>query len=381
MKKIVYICYIPLTDKVEQNFFIDALLQKHILVEYWDITELYFPGLHINGTIERDYIKKIVSFKALRHHLSSENLDDTLFIPIIIYEYRVLKLFRLLTRYKCRLGFFARYGIANTSGESITQRIVAAMKNPLLIIKYSKGLISRLAKKTGFVKEYDVVFAAGNSVIEHYAKKPQTEIVPVNYIDYDDYLLARNRDEKIIQEPYCVFLDQFLGLHPDDQIVGEKAIPDIAAYYDALNSLFDFLEQTYSVRVAIAAHPKAHYENNPFSHRSIYYHKTAILTRYAQCAIAHGSTSIIFAVVYKKPLLLVSMNDFRASLLKGMHNFARDLHVNIYGIDTEDLITKVALQPVNENAYRRYISTYLTSHTSEQTISKDIFVKYVLSSK
>ena len=77
----------------------------------------------------------------------------------------------------------------------------------------------------------------------------------INYFDYDDFLSTKF-SQRIIPEKYCVFHDEYLPHHPDFSMLGINTV-DEKLYYKDLNIFFNLIEETYKVKVVIAAHPKA----------------------------------------------------------------------------------------------------------------------------
>ena len=65
-KNIIFICYLPLTRKIVEDFYIDLLSQGNFSVEYWDIGNIYFNHLKIKAedvALENKYVNKVNSIK------------------------------------------------------------------------------------------------------------------------------------------------------------------------------------------------------------------------------------------------------------------------------------------------------------------------------
>ena len=51
MKNIIIIGHEPLTKKNKSNFFIDKYLEKGLSTSYWDASQVFYPGMHLNDEI------------------------------------------------------------------------------------------------------------------------------------------------------------------------------------------------------------------------------------------------------------------------------------------------------------------------------------------
>ena len=80
-------------------------------MEYWDISKIYFPDITFVGEIKRAYVRKIENLAEVERMLSTANIKRCFFVIIITFNGKVIKLYRLLTKYNCYLIFFARVGL------------------------------------------------------------------------------------------------------------------------------------------------------------------------------------------------------------------------------------------------------------------------------
>ena len=82
-----------------------------------------------------------------------------------------------------------------------------------------------------------------------------------------------------------------------------------------MRRLFDILEQYFNAPVVIAGSPKIDCKQNTtlFGTRKVYTKKTAELIRDCKLVVTHASTADNFAVLWGKPLLLITTNQFESS--------------------------------------------------------------------
>lgn len=381
--KVVYIGYQPLTEKVKEDFYFDIILQNGSEIEYWDLSHIYFPNILQDNLVE-EYIFKIRTFDDLENRITSQLNEKCLYVLHITYEYRVIKLFKLLTQYGCKTSFFAR-GALPICGDisSIRVKILKAL-NLSLLLKFMKNKYATYLKKIGKVRFYDLVFNAGEfgyltigcgSQIE----KSNSKIISINSIDYDNFL-DNSMEEERIEKKYCLFLDEYLPYHPDFILLGIKAV-SADVYYSTLNHFFDVIEKNYNLEVIIAAHPKAkgYIKENPFNNRKVLFNKTARLAKFSEFTLTHLSTSQSFAVLNNKPIISLTSD----SLKEIMPQFDRFISYtsgilgsSLINIDQFSL-NEINVSNIDAVKYEDYKYKYLTSKISEIEKSSEVFIKTI----
>lgn len=380
ISKVIYLCYVPLIHKREKDFYMDALIHAGISIEYWDLTNIFFPNIEYVLQIEREYVRKIKDYKELDKLMALQDNKHCIFVVMIVPNGMVIKLHRMLTKYDCCLIYFARSGIPSLlRNDSLLSKVVNNYRNYLRIEKITKILLNEGAKilnKYGLIKNYDVVFAAGSVEVSRYDKT--SKVIHVNHFDYDNYLQSRNDNSRIIKDKYCVFLDDNIVYDTDYEMFNMQinSIP----YFKSLCTFFDYLEDKYNSKVIVAAHPKAEYQGNEFGDRRIMKDKTNELVKDCHFTIAHYSTSIAFAVLYEKPLLIAYTKEMaKRSYFNLILKIADVLGVDAYDIDKLNNNEWIDIKEPDLSKYNNYKYSYLTSQISQGKLTKDIFVEYLCS--
>jgi hypothetical protein len=387
ISKVIYIGYQPLTEKVKEDFYFQELINKKIQVEYWDLSDIYFKNILESKLIDKNIIK-ISSISMVEDLLKKNNLNTTIFHLTITFEFRVIKLFRLLTKYKCNTSFFAR-GVLPTSdtNSKLTGLFLKVVKvfNLKLLTVYIKNKYAFFLKKLGKIGYYNLVFKAGKDGLKAIGVGSQIElkkskIIDVNSFDFEKFKSAKGAINTI-KRNYCVYLDEYLPFHPDFKLFNMPTVePD--EFFESLNIFFKKIEIKYNVEVVIAAHPKAekYVEINFFQGRKVLFNNTAELTKHAEFVLFHCSTSIGFALLNGKSIISLNMNCIEKSMpnfYKQINNFSRVLDSNLININNF-LIEKLDLPSPNHNKYEKYIYTYLTSRGSENIKSSEIFINTLI---
>lgn len=381
--KVVYIAYQPLTQKVYKDFFISEFKSKYFQVEYWDLSKIYNPEITFDDILDLPLIKKISSFKSLDLELDAAKKDSTLFVLLITYNYKVISLFRKLTKHRCTISIYARGAQPLYSyPKKIRSLKIFDIRKVFL---YIKQISPNWLKKIGYIKPYDLVFNAGNlglSVIGFgwEVEKSKSSIVQINHFDFDNYNMVKN-ESNILSEKYCVFLDEYLPFHPDFSIFSISTINE-KLYYELINNFFNEIEKITNLKVVIAAHPKAtkYKSSNYFNGRLVYFDKTAQLIVNSEFVIAHCSTSISYAVLSQKPILFVFDDNIKNNMKYFYNNiisFAQNLDCNIVNY-SEPLPINFNKIKINYNFYNNYKYNYLTNINSESFNSLKIIYETLI---
>ena len=206
----------------------------------------------------------------------------------------------------------------------------------------------------------------GGEAAERAATAKHRAVIRGHAMDYDIVLRLKCppfAGDKI------VFIDQYLPHHPERYL--ERGAPQVDAerYYPVMRAFFDRLERVLGLPVIISAHPRAHYEpKDPrFGGREIAYGQTAELVSTSKLVISHGSTAINFAVLLKKPLLLVTTDELdRAGYYDFLRNFSPwfGLPVRAESCSDEDIL---AAFDVPVDAYMRYRDEFIKCPGSPET--------------
>lgn len=379
IKKIILIGYQPLTEKIKVDFYFEELKQKGLEVVYWDLSPIFFPDL-LKDVLFDDVIQKIYNYSDLEHNLAIQNVEECLCVLHITYEYRVIKLFRLLTKYNTSISFFARGALPVCINKDSIWHKLGKVLHPTLLSRFVKNKYAAFLKKTGKIKCYDFVFSAGElgyltlGCGSEYDKK-YSKIIPINSSDYDTFINTSNLGN-LISNKYCLFLDEYLPLHPDFQLLGITTMNPLL-YYRGINDFFDCIEKKYNIEVVIAAHPKAekYKKENWFNGRKVFFDETARLTKFCEFTIAHISTSQSFAVLNNKPIISITstiMKQIMPQYDRFINHFSTTLGTSL--VNTDDyLLNDISVVSLDKEKYDQYKYQYLTSKISERANSFEFF--------
>jgi hypothetical protein len=379
MKKVIYICYDPLTARIERDWYIDYIMQKGINVEYWDCSSIFFRNADFPDRLKKTFVRTIKDYDHLESLLKQEDNLGASYIMLVIYEFRALKLYRLLARYNCRL-YFIKWAVFPHKKRLVSK----LMKLHVYPVRYAGRVLDKIfimtTKKIGLKKPFEKVFYAGAAAFP--GEEEALRNVPINMCDYDNFILSKNVPNDLPAGSYAVFLDVNLPFHPDLRFVNTDYI-DSRKYFSSLNRFFRFVENKFGVEVVIAAHPSSNYQMDAFDGRKIIKHVTFVLARDAKFIISHHSASMNYAVLNKIPIIYIYTKEmdklYSDSMMPIIKGSAEFLNASIYNVDIVSSADEIAFSGVDTERYDAYKYAFLTSRETENILSRDIFLKEITS--
>ena len=372
--KVIYVAIVRLTDKMAVDWHIDYLIERGVSVEYWDIVGLVREQHSERGARSPAWLHVFNSFAEVEERLRLPENRDAFYVMLVSYTGRLSRIFRLLSRYDCRMVKFASGALPQDPAFK-WRKVAAWLAAP---VRCANEIVNRLKasalRRMKLVKPFAITFAAGQ--VPMGGGNYSARVVPINFFDYDRYMEVRAAaGRRLVPERYAVFLDSNLPHHSDLELCGVRPI-DAVGYYRSLNRFFGLLEQHHGIRVVIAAHPRANYDESLFEGRAIYRLATAELVQDTEFVLAHTSTSMSYAVLNGKPLIFIYTAGMAAAydkwLLREMRCFADYLDVPVYNVDEVREGREVELRQANRARYEHYKYNFLTSPQSEDVPTREI---------
>lgn len=350
------------------RYGIEILQKNGFDVEVWDFSRFLRPSAAphtaeadaINWSGHKQFQGEGEALEAIAALTSS-----CFVVCIVAYRLRSFSLYRALSRAP------VRYCIEMTN---VIPGVVSAVEDPqsfLARIRQSSfvqlldAFFSRIPFRWWGIRPAALLLAGGTcseQKVSAYPSDRGTRTLWAHKLDYDVYLNERDRpvsaDAKL-----GVFLDEYLPFHPDYDRLKLKPFSEAEAYYPGLRRFFDFLEREHGVRIVIAAHPHSQYNGHPdyFGGRPVVHGKTLELVRKAGCVIAHSSTALNFAVLFRKPVLFITTDSLQRSqrMARSIGVMAAWLGKTPINVDAPlDLNWEKELA-VDSEAYGRYREAYI----------------------
>ncbi|SMO58109.1 hypothetical protein SAMN06265379_10385 [Saccharicrinis carchari] len=179
-----------------------------------------------------------------------------------------------------------------------------------------------------------------------------------------DYKVAMEVENTVkIDEDYAVFIDQYFVHHPDFKT--HRIVYNFTAeqYYTEINQFLSDFKKRTGLKVIIASHPRrqdVHTEDFK-SEFDLYFNKTAELIQKSKVVLLHFSTAINFAVIFKKPFLLLHSDLFNQSNVStGITMFSTFFDketINMSNVDGELISNQ--LNFVDEEKYNEFLEKFI----------------------
>jgi hypothetical protein len=327
IKKIIFLLDNHFCERDYNRFGIELLEANGFEVLVWELTPIINPDSY-NNVIVPDPIKykghRIFSeIYSIKDNISSLG-NDCFFVLFSNYCLNFYRILRSISRKNFPYCFDVSGGsfpfpkdYVEFSCKQKLQMLLWKILNKIKNINYNsfkEYIFRHIPYKLLFLKPADIIITGAAKSNIHLYRFPlgeKTKILKIHYYDYDNYL-AEMRKTSIIDKTIGVFLDQYLPFHPDYIFDGCSPSFKAEKYYGYLRNFFDYLEGTFQVKIIIAGHPRSHYEDSQdyFGGRIVIRNKTCELVRGAGFVVAHHSYSINYAVLFSKPILFLTSDDF-----------------------------------------------------------------------
>ncbi|WP_433901937.1 hypothetical protein [Sphingobacterium puteale] len=373
--KVVVIDHESFSHRKQRHYYVDEFLSSGIAVEYWDVSKVLKYSKHIkyNESVEADYVKKLVNFRDIIDSISVLNVENTVLILEFYLKKETLKLYQLIHQRKIKWVRINYY-----HNPTMYLDVHDSMYNKFLKIFDFKRVINKL--NNTILKRYrnlsvpDIAFLTGSEKSVE-AKK----IVSLDFFDVEEYNNSILIDKAAIcEEPYVVFLDIMFSHHPDLQRAGILTISkDI--YFEKMRYFFDRLEEKLKKPIIVASHPKANY-NGEYGNRMTIKNQTCELVKGADLILTHGSLSISYALLAKKPILylyfeeMLKTTDMRFYYNR-MEKAKKELGTEMININSKDLdfdIPAVQNDKYEEFLKKVYLKNLDDSRSNFQIIQENL---------
>lgn len=376
--KIIYIAFMPLTEKIYREWFVSFLRERGYDVEYWNLSP-FLQGLKDENGLQDDRITRFFySFREFEAGLAALKTDATVCVMLMGYGERFVPVYRLMTKYRRRMVYLAWGYIPWQRARRLKEK-VSLFANPARLAKKLFFKIRAVAyRKLGLVAPYDVVFSSSPSIAA--ANFNVRKIVPINSLDYDRFIEGGEDLHLETSAPFAVFLDIFLP-HQSDLVFSKTRTIDADRYYSSLNRFFDLIEEVCGICVVIAAHPKAKYADDRFGGRKIFYGKTPALVKCSSFVISHNSTSISFAILAQKPAVFIYTQEmdelYQNTTVSDIKTIAGFIGASAYNIDGANIKNEFVPPFADHERYEAYKRDFLVASGAGDVPGRDVFFKEI----
>lgn len=335
-KTIVFLTPRPISTFEEEKLGLRYLINQGLDVRVIELTKLLYKRKNIQdqiiksveGPLQGDYIHRVNSYAEFENLLGSLS-NRSLFIDYVVsasdIPLNAERIFRLLKKHKARFSFISSGALPlpslsasaaaptlNSRWHALGKKVFKAVAHPNLFVDVlASKVIVFLSRHRLFYPLPIIIFGGDSEFLQRYIETRRFDkelVVPINSLDYDACNTFLREHGNILPESddICVFLDEAATHHSDCNLLGIEPA-DSKVYFEKMNGFFDFVEENTGYRVVIAAHPRSKYESMPdmFGGRDVIKGRTVELVAKSKLVVMHLSTSLSYAVFFKKPVISV----------------------------------------------------------------------------
>jgi hypothetical protein len=235
----------------------------------------------------------------------------------------------------------------------------------VILMNFLESLFS-LQKR--LLKTTDVIVETGLRS-PYFSRQADSQILRVAAcsFDYDSYLRCERTMRPPIQaSPYLLFLDEDMFRHVDYLRTGRKPPVSVSRYLPSFQHFVREVSGLYGCPLVVSCHPRSMYSKDDasffFSGLWCVVGDTVNLVKHASVVIAHSSTSVNFAVLYRKKIIFLTSKELEAHsqgvLIRSM---ASALGCEPFDIDSfnRELLEMQSRRPINDKLYSEYEKGYI----------------------
>jgi hypothetical protein len=291
--RIVYVVENVFTKRDYERFYINELIENGFEVLIIDVTELIYGNVENSLNLEpietnyvkcknfKEFFERVKQFKPyFSVNLVHRGINK--YLSRFIISFFLNKKSKLIDYYCVNLPL-------NRKFPSIKIVLKKFIFIPWLLIRPSYNIVTN---------QYSIKFAKG-------------KLIKLHENDYDFYLKSLKKLKEELKTPYLLFLDEGGPFHPDFVFQKIKCPLTPEIYYSEINISLNSLAYNLKLEPRVQLHPRVNSENiKKYFNVKISNESTIEAIRDASLIVAHCSTAIQIAVLFKKPIILLKTTQY-----------------------------------------------------------------------
>ncbi len=204
---------------------------------------------------------------------------------------------------------------------------------------------------------------------EELQRKKINKVVKVNSFTFSEFYKIRSKKKS---KNYFVFLDSEIENSFESKILNNRHNNiDHSKYWECLDNIFNELSLRFKTNVKIASHFRRSVNNHPLKKRDFYFDQTLNLIKNSKFVVVQNSSTIDWAILLKKPILLLNFKMFDSISLENSDSikfYSDKLSIESVNIDlnykykfNKKKLGK--LLKINKKKYQRFSNFYLNYTT------------------
>lgn len=350
-------------------YMLEEISSSGFDIELWSLQFLRTIWNKLPDEIDSDNYRHVDTFADLKRLLAAENACQTIIFTSVADNFLNRKIYSFLQENHFLYVFMFPYG--NKMGKeslSLKEKLKLALSSN--IIKKIIPELQKIYNNKIFKPFHHIDFE------KHIISSVKPRAVAINSNDYETYLALESNNERLISEPFILFIDVYFPLHPDIPYFYGVRNVDSKPYLDSINCFFSQLENKYHRPVVIALHPKSNYTDSDYGGRHTYKYKTNYLIKDADMVLTHGGASTSLAVLYNKPTMFIYpqyMLHITPKFVQKLFWFAESLGKQAVNIDALDE-GSMDISAFDEESRNKFKYAFMTTKENEHKSNKEIII-------
>ena len=388
---IIFLWEAAFTERDHRRMGIDTLTRAGYRAEIWNLSPLLHRtpgGVYRPGDGATPVVRSFRTRREVEEAVAG--LDRSCLVNCFIgFTAATAFIYRALSRARVRYAvpsFNALPELLPGKAPDVGRTLSRILHNlsGLSVRKYPDAVLTSLLRRhyrLAGIAPADILLAGGVKPVRYtaYPVGPGTRTVWLHAMDYDIYRALWDRPFAPTDHT-AVFIDGYDFHHPDIARSGEAPYPWADDYYRRLRAFFTFLEETRGARIVVAAHPLSEYPDPEriFGKRPVIRGRTPELIQESQFTILHASTAVNFAVLFRKPVLFLTDEDYRRHILGPMiETMAERLSRPLIRLDRPETFPLADSLAIDPERYRWYQHDYLKKEGSPDLPFWDIYLRAI----
>jgi hypothetical protein len=400
-QRIIFVTNYPIDKRDSKRFGFEILQESGYEVFIWDVSKLYYSNVFISKI---DYyqsnfveIKKFVSLKQIKFEVNKMKNSDILLVAGTTIKIQSIKTFLLHKMLSHSVGIYS----AVFWGDHPIHDNLPKNKNILRGIKRIIGFFPRILKKnyitsviwreinnskiitwgirvTDLISPLHIIWmAALENRVPKISLDKNTILRFIHNLDYDAFLETELKEinfEKLGN--YVVILDSMGPLAHDYVIESRESKINLSTYSQLIKEFMYKFEIQTGQKILIAAHPKSDLEVTGvlYGGAEVFFHRSSDLVSQAKAVISiDGSTAIGFAVMWKKPLIILNSSLFDLQGIEFNKLFSSLLGAIQIDLDSDYSIPTI--RDIDDRLYEDYQNKFIKKHGTPKTLFWKVVVE------
>jgi hypothetical protein len=376
-KQVIYLITSPLSKRDYSRFGINRWLDRGWNVKVFDFTKLlnYEFWDYVNGenlSVDFDGLK-IIEDEQSAFDLINSLEDGSVFIDFIHISNRIEREIRRVVSdkgvtMKLEVGLLPR---KYSSQSVLLRRLKMLLSHPSYFFRAIKSKIRQYLMSSN---SPDYLVASGAASNQN-SNRENTFVIKAHSFDYDFFLTNNKKIE--FNNNILVFLDSDGPYHPDFVHLGIEPYVTAENYYPTMDEGLLQIGNALNYEIKIAAHPRSDYENKAIKYTfSVVEDQTFDLIKQASVIVSHGSTALNWAIMMRKPIILVTTDEMKKSIFNEItEGFADSLGKNIINLDSiPDNYNWKSQLVINENKHKIHTETFIKQSGTPDKLLWDIVI-------